>query len=270
MVEPCCVIVYELNELASAVARMLLLASHAVAMHEPSPPAVLRRKMAFSDAWYDGSAALEGVEARRADRDADLLIGLRGGTYIPVLTHPLIDVVGRWPWDVIVDARRAPGAECSRGRSDAELTIVLGPGAAAGSDCDLVIETAGPDPGSIIRSGRAREAFDIGGKDELSIVAPTSGIFQTRQVIGEVVAEGDLLGLVGEVSVLAPRSGRLRGLQRSPRSVRAGDAVAEIAERATAQVSGIDRIDQSIARAVEFAIELEQHGSSISLEKVKW
>jgi len=43
-----------------------------------------------------------------------------------------------------------------------------------------------------------------------------------------------------------------------------------MAERATARVSGIDRIDQLIARFVEFAIELEQQGSSISFEKIRW
>lgn len=270
MVEPCCVLVHGLDELASAVARMLLLAGHAVAMHEPSPPAVLRRKMAFSDAWYDGAAVLDGVEARRADCDPDLLVGLRSGTYIPVLNHPRIDVVGRWPWDVIVDARRAPEAKGKNRRSDAELTIVLGPGAAAGSDCDLVIETAGPDPGAVIRSGRAKAESHFGGRCKYPIVAPTNGMFQTRRVIGEAIATGDLLGLVDEMPILAAQSGRLRGLQRSPRSVRAGDAIAEIAERATAQVSGIDRTDQLIARSVEFAIELEQQGSSFSLAGVRW
>jgi predicted transposase YdaD len=95
-------------------------------------------------------------------------------------------------------------------------------------------------------------------------------MFQTRRVIGEAIATGDLLGLVDEMPILAAQSGRLRGLQRSPRSVRAGDAIAEIAERATAQVSGIDRTDQLIARSVEFAIELEQQGSSFSLAGVRW
>lgn len=182
MVEPCCVLVYGLDETASAVARMLLLAGHAVAMHELSPPAVLRRKMAFSDAWYDGAAALDSVEARRADRDADLLMGFRGGAYIPVLTHPLIDVVGRWPWDVIVDARQDPEAKDKRRRSDAGLTIVLGPGATAGSDCDLVIETAGADPGAIVRNGRAKAGPSVHKRYKHSIVSPRRESFKHAEL----------------------------------------------------------------------------------------
>jgi xanthine dehydrogenase accessory factor len=43
-----------------------------------------------------------------ADLSSDFLIGLGNRMFIPVLTHPLAEVVERWPWDVIVDAR-APG-----------------------------------------------------------------------------------------------------------------------------------------------------------------
>jgi xanthine dehydrogenase accessory factor len=155
-------------------------------------------------------------------------------------------------------------------KSNAELTIALGPGAVAGVDCDLVIEAAGPDPGAVIRSGRANAGSPVRDRHEYPVLAPVTGSFQTRRVIGEVVAAGDLLGLVDDVPMVAPRSGRLRGLQRSPRSVRSGEVIAEIAGRANAQVSGIDRIDQLVARSVEFAIELEQQGSPIGIESVKW
>ena len=84
-----CVLVFGIDETASAVARMLLLSGYSVAIHQPTPPTTLRRKMAFADAWYDGAAMLDGVQARRADLSSDFLIGLGNRMFIPVLTHPL-------------------------------------------------------------------------------------------------------------------------------------------------------------------------------------
>ena len=264
MADRSCVVIYGLNELASAVGRMLLLAGYAVAMHEASPPAVLRRKMAFSDAWYDGVAILDNVEARRADCDADLLTGLRGGMYIPVLTQPSFEAIGRWPWDVVIDARESP-AVAGRMGIDTELSIVLGAGAAAGIDCDLVIETGGADPGVVIRNGCATGRWKVQNGFEHPVVAPTDGLFHTEATIGDVVASGDVLGFVGAVPIAASQPGRLRGLHRSGHPVQEGEAVAEIAADPAATVSGINRTHRMIARSVAFTIEIEQRGSSVGV-----
>lgn len=264
MADRSCVIIYGLNELASAVGRMLLLAGYAVAMHEASPPAVLRRKMAFSDAWYDGVAILDNVEARRAICDTDLLTGLRGGMYIPVLTQPSFEAIGRWPWDVVIDARESP-AVAGRMGIDTELSIVLGAGAAAGIDCDLVIETGGADPGAVIRKGCATGRWKTDTSLEQPAVAPAEGLFHTEATIGDVVKAGDVLGFVGAIPVAVQEPGRLRGLHRSGHPVQAGEAVAEIAADQTATVSGIGRTHQMIARAVAFTIEMEQRGSPVAV-----
>jgi len=89
MSDQACILVFGIDETASAVARMLLLSGYAVAIHQPAPPTLLCRKMAFADAWYDGASMLDGVQARRADLSSDFLIGLSNRMYIPVLTHPL-------------------------------------------------------------------------------------------------------------------------------------------------------------------------------------
>lgn len=264
------VIVYGLGERASAVARMMLLSGHAVAVHEAKAPTVLRRKMAFSDAWYDGAATLDGVEARRADCDADFLLALRSGTVIPVLTHPLIDVVGRWPWDVVVDARDVFDPIERSGRGSAELTIALGAGPVAGSDCDLVIETGGPDPGAVIRSGCAGPGRSWRRRADAPVVAPVSGVFVACRMIGEVIAAGELIGAVGDMPVVAPVRGRVLGLQRSPRSVRSGDILAELTAQESRKVSGVDPADQLIARSVAFAVELELKWPSLRFENLKW
>ncbi|MFG1479463.1 hypothetical protein V5F53_12470 [Xanthobacter sp. V4C-4] len=257
MPDKSCVLVQGVNELASAIARTLLLSGHAVALHQGAPEPVLRRKMAFADAWWDGSATLGGVEARRVARDSELVSGLGGGMFIPLLGHPL-EAVGRWPWDVVVDAREQP----DRDRAPGELVIVLGPGAIAGADCDLVIEVGGLDPGAVVRAGAACGGPRVFSRHELAVRAPADGVFRSEKAIGERVREGEMIGLVGTALVLAPCDGRLRGLIRPPRALRAGEPVAEVAPNPSAQVSGIDRVDQVIARAVDFAIELEQSGAA--------
>ena len=270
MEDPLCIIVYGLNELASAVARKLRLAGHAVAVHEASPPNVLRRKKAFSDAWYDGAAALDGVEVRRADSNAEFIGGLRSGAFIPLWTHPLLDVVGRWPWDVVIDARADVEPAERRIFGSAELTIALGPGAVAGVDCDLVIETAGPDPGAVIRSGTARAPASGSASPNDCIRSPSSGVFRSRRVIGEIIAAGELLGAIEGRPVVVRRPGRVCGLQRSPRSVRIGDAIAELTPREQDQVSGVDRTNQLIARSVAFTIDIELKWPAMRFEALKW
>ena len=176
-----------------------------------APEPILRRKMAFADAWWDGSATLGGVEARRVARDSELVSGLGGGMFIPLLGHPL-EAVGRWPWDVVVDAREQP----DRDRAPGELVIVLGPGAIAGADCDLVIEVGGLDPGAVVRAGAACGGPRVFSRHELAVRAPADGVFRSEKAIGERVREGEMIGLVGTALVLAPCDGRLRGLIRPP------------------------------------------------------
>lgn len=210
MSDQACVLLFGIDETASAVARMLLLSGYAVALHQAAPPTILRRKMAFAD-----------------------------------------------------DAQ-TPGERRERIKSHAELTIALGPGAIAGVDCDLVIETFGPDLGATIRSGAARSPLcnerNKMLEDAHFAVALEAGIFATGRIIGETVAANEPLGIIGSTPVVSPVAGRIRGLQRNGRAVVAGAAVADIATKATTQVSGIDKTDQLIARGVVFAIEMELAG----------
>ena len=268
MDEPYCVIVYGINELASAIARQLRISGHAVAMHESRPPRVLRRKMAFSDAWYDGAAVLDGVEVRRADCNADFLCGMRHGAFIPLLSHPLQDVVGRWPWDVVVDVRDVTTPRSIAGA--AELTVVVGSGAVAGRDCDLVIETAGPDPGAVLHEGAAKGSLDPLSRADDVITSEMSGVFTSRRAIGEVVAAGALLGRIEATPVVTRRPGRILGLQRSLWSVKSGDRIVELAPAAAEQVSGSSRTHRQIARALAFAIEVEMKWPEMRFEKLKW
>jgi xanthine dehydrogenase accessory factor len=264
------VLVLGIDELASAVARKLHLAGHAVAINQPSPPETIRRRMGFADAWSDGTCTFEGVEARRADKTNDFLNGLRSGNFIPVLWHPFDDVTTRWPWDVIVDARPATDRSRETLRDRSMLTIGLGRGFVAGETCDIVIDIGGRDPGAVLREGAVKDrllAEDEAFTDGVLVPAPQHGLFHGSKLLGEPVEEGQVLGFLGTTAVIATANGRLRGLARDGGAVGKGAPIAEIATASQAECVGISKRDRLIARSVGFVIEIERSGvTPISLE----
>ncbi len=264
------VLVLGIDELASAVARKLHLAGHAVAISQPSPPETIRRRMGFADAWSDGTCTFEGVEARRADKTNDFLNGLRSGDFIPVLWHPFDDVTTRWPWDVIVDARPATDRGRELLRHLSSLTIGLGRGFVAGETCDIVIDIGGRDPGAVLREGTVKDrapAQDEAFADGALVHAPHHGLFHGSKLIGEPVEEGQVLGFLGTTAVVANARGRLRGLSRDGGALGKGAPVAEIATSREPECVGISKRDKLVARSVGFVIEIERSGvTPISLE----
>lgn len=272
MTEETSVLVFGMDERASAIARKLHLDGYAVALHQPSPPTIIRRRMAFADAWYEGSVTFEGVEARRSDKTKDFLAGLRSGQFIPILWHNFDEVTERWPWDVLVDALPASGRARPPLKNLADLSIGVGPGFVAGETCDIVIDTRAGDPGAILRSGSIAEPElprDDPYADGTLVYSPEGGLFQVSRFIGETVNPGDVLGFVGTTAVEAPASGRLRGLARDGAALAKGAAVAEVAASSSAEVVGICKRDRLIARSVAFVIEMERAGwAPVSLESL--
>ncbi len=200
MTEETSVLVFGMDERASAIARKLHLDGYAVALHQPSPPTIIRRRMAFADAWYEGSVTFEGVEARRSDKTKDFLAGLRSGQFIPILWHNFDEVTERWPWDVLVDALPASGRARPPLKNLADLSIGVGPGFVAGETCDIVIDTRAGDPGAVLRSGSIAEPElprDDPYADGTLVYSPEGGLFQVSRFIGETVNPGDVLGLCG-------------------------------------------------------------------------
>ena len=264
------ILVLGMDELASAVARKLHLAGYAVAIHQPTPPQTIRRRMAFADAWTDGSCAFEGVEAHRADKSKDFLAALRSGAFIPVLRHPFEDIATRWPWDVIIDARTEKGAAPEKLRIRADFTIGLGRLYSAGDNCDVAIDIGARDPGAVVRTGpilREETRDDAKFADGSSVFAPLHGVFHGGRRICEPVAKGDVLGRVGSAEIVAPASGRIRGLARDGAAVARGAEIAEVVSGPSAEFVGVTRRDKLIARSVAFVIEMERAGyAPISLE----
>jgi xanthine dehydrogenase accessory factor len=266
MSEQICILVLGMDPLASATARLLFLAGHAVAIYGRGAPKVLRRRMSFADAWSKGEATLDGVLARRARSDIEFVIGLRHKSFIPILTPPFAGATERWSWDGIVDGRDKSERAADPFRADARVRLGVGAGFNAGVDCDLAIATEGPDPGAVIRKGATPEKTLSPGDRGLEerIVSPVAGVFVTDREIGERTKEGGVLGYVeGRMvreAILAPFAGLILGLLPSGAAVAANDAVAELSLRLAAPFSGVSGAAQELARAVHFALEMELNG----------
>ena len=271
MSDQTCILVFGVGPLASATARLLLLAGYAVALHQGAAPKVLRRKMCFADAWSRGRAMLDGVEARLVRGDAEFLAGLRQKDFIPLLAQPFAGAAERWPWDVVIDARREDGGRFETIACDAALRIGLGAGAVAGEDCDLAIAIDGPDPGAIIRHGaihrRAEEIQDRSLRARGRIVAPVAGRFTTGFEIGARIAKGAVVGSLGDEPIASPLAGRLLGLRESGATVAFGEPVAEVSVNPDAPFSGVAKADQALARAILLAVQMELNGwAPVTLE----
>ncbi len=258
------VLVCGVGETASAAARRIFLEGYAVALFRTTAPRVLRRRMSFSDAWYDSFAQLEGVETRRADVSGEFLLGLQTRSFIPLLRQRWQDVMGFWPWDVIVAVDEDMEPRPTAMRDLAELTIGIGPSFKAGVDCDLVVETEGPDPGAILRPGESARAHlpqrSNEPEDGALAFAPRNGLFRASVSIGVMIEAGETLGFVEDTPALAPAGGRLRGLARREEAVTQGAPLADIAFPASARVAGVSERNQLISRGVAFAIEMESEG----------
>lgn len=258
------VLICGIGETASAVARKLFAEGYAVSLYRATAPLALRRRMSFADAWYDGYALLDGVEVRRADVNAEFQLGLQTREFIPLLRGRYADALERWPWDVIIAAQEDKEPAALASSDDAELTIGLGRGFHPGVECDLVVETDGPDPGAIWRvgrappSGRARPA--TGAPQNCEVMAPAAGLFRADASIGASVQPDTTLGYIGDIPVIAPVAGRIQGIVRKEQAVVEGVPIADISLSPAAQVAGISFVNQLVSRGVSFAIEMELEG----------
>ena len=113
---------------------------------------------------------------------------------LPVLLHPIALVDG-------ILAKKNLGTTIDM----APLTIGLGPGFTAGVDTDLVIETMrGETLGKIYRSGTAIPNTGVPGMiagygKERVIHAPCSGAIRYLKQVGDLVEEGEVLAVIGEM-----------------------------------------------------------------------
>jgi xanthine dehydrogenase accessory factor len=247
------------GDVGSAVAHRLYTQGWQVLISERAGSAHARRGMAFTDALFDGSAVLAGVEARRQSDIAGIRACWASARSIPIVTLPEGELIAQLRFDVIVEAtmRRHVPPDL---RSHAPLTIGLGPGHVPGRNCHIAVETQWGDAmGRVLhgepaaaRSGGPR-ALD-GVTRERFVAATRTGRWHARAVLGDRVAAGEILGDIEGEAIRAPIAGTLRGMARDGVQVQCGHRVIEVDPRALPEVRGLGERPLAIAAGVAQAL----------------
>jgi len=249
------------DRVGSAVAHALHRAGLAVVLVDAIDPPWCRRGMAYTNAWYLGSAELEGEAAC-------FCASLRS---IPSILSRRLIAATTWSWSgivaeldamAIIDARlsgRAPNASL---RGHVQHAVGVGDGFLAGIDVDLVIENASDHhesdaPAIEIPAGAARTALAVPDVGITSLRADRDGRFFTSCRIGDAVSAGDVVGHLRAEPIVAPCDGVLCGLSaRGARIVR-GQTIVEVDPRGDpALCHGLSGEPVRIARRVVDALAM--------------
>jgi xanthine dehydrogenase accessory factor len=223
------------GDLATGVALRLHHAGFAVVMTEIAMPTTVRRAVAFAEAVYSGSVAVEGVAGVRAAL-ADIDDALAQRRVPVVVAEDAGGVLGRVAPALLVDAimaKRNTGTSVA----DAPAVVALGPGFIAGRDAHAVVETnRGHDLGRVLLEGSAQADTgvpgDIGGYAWQRVVrSPASGVFRGVARIGDLVETDDVVGHVDDEPVRVALTGVVRGLLHDDVQVVPGFKVGDIDPR---------------------------------------
>ena len=213
------IVVLGCGDVGSAVAHALHRNGFGVVLIDQADPAWTRRGMAYVDAWYLGTAALDGVTACFCASVRSIPFVLDRREMIAATTWSWQGVTQALQPFALIDARvnkRQP-PPLLKANARELLTIGLGPGFVAGVHADIAIETAWDALGSIIEAGATRpfagEPRLLGGAGrERYVYAPVAGRFGSDLTIGDRVARGDIVGTIDGEPIAAPLDGVLRGL----------------------------------------------------------
>lgn len=236
------VIVRGAGDLATGVVYSLYKAHFKVIILETQHPSAIRRKVALSEAVYDGKTKVEDIEAVLVKNYEEALNIIANKDYkeIPILIDPNCEILNHIKPTFLIDAIIAK-KNIGTNKSMAKYTIALGPGFTAGKDCDIVIETMrGHNLGRIYLEGEAIPNTgipgNIGGKEaERVIHASSDGIIKNIKNIGDFVREKEVIAYINndnkKIEVIAPFEGLLRGIIRDGFKVRNGLKIADIDPR---------------------------------------
>jgi xanthine dehydrogenase accessory factor len=244
------------GDVGSAVAHTLFSAGHAVVIHDDPAPTAHRRRMAFVDAVFDGSATLEGVTAQRIGDVAKAVREADSRAVIAVHVGPFEALASAAAWDVLVDARMRKRQRSPDLRPLARLTIGLGPGFVVGGNCHAAVETGWEALGAIVREGATAPLHGepraiLGHARDRLVYAPAAGLFFSDRNIGDIVARGEPVAMIANQTLAAPIAGAIRGLSRSGVPVDIGTKVIEIDPRGPdAVIAGLGERPRRIAEGV--------------------
>ncbi len=203
------------GDLASGVAYRLFWSGYPVVMTELERPIFVRRTVCFGNAIYESPFTVEGVTARKMEVASALWLALQADE-IPIVLDADNDWRALEPW-VVVDARMAK-RNIDTTIDDAPFVVALGPGFAAGEDCDAVIETnRGHRLGRVIWQGPAEPNTGtpgavMGHTATRVLRAPKDGFVKPYTAIGDWVEDDTLIATIDDAEIRAPFAGRLRGI----------------------------------------------------------
>ena len=233
------IIVRGAGDISTGTIHRLFRAGFPVLTLETDHPSAIRRKVAFSEAVYDGTATVENITAVRIG-DAGQTGEILAQGKLPLLIDPTGASIRGMKPDVVIDAILAK-KNLGTTMDMAPLTIALGPGFEAGRDVHFVIETMrGHDLGRIISSGFAAANTGVPGiiggyGAERVIHSPAAGIFRQHREIADMVQAGETIGTVetpaGEIPVVTVIPGILRGIIRDGYPVPKGFKLADVDPR---------------------------------------
>jgi xanthine dehydrogenase accessory factor len=240
------------GDLATGVAWRLTSAGIHVVVTELAVPLTVRRTVALSTAVTDGQIDIEGMRGQLAATPAEAVqLADPNERVVGVLVSPgLPELPAAFPVDVVVDARLAK-RNIDTTIHDAPLVIGLGPGFTAGEDCHAVIETIrGPHLGRALWVGSAQpdtgtpELVEGRGAERV-IRAQRDGTVHWVREIGDRVEDHEVLGTVGDLPVLAPFAGVIRGLILEGSTAATGSKIGDIDPRLDARCHEIS--DKALA-----------------------
>lgn len=228
------------GDLASGVALRLHRSHMRVIITELAQPLVIRRRVSFAEAIYEGDTQVEEVAAHRVESLSDVQMSWKQGV-IPVMVDPdcsILEELKRLSIQVsvLVDARMTKGPPYLE-LDSAPLVIGLGPGFVPGENCHAVIETnRGHFLGRVIWNGSAQPDTGVpegfGGQYQMRVLrSPAEGFFKSHARICDHLESGDLIAEVNGHQILAPFKGVLRGILHSGLPVNKGFKVGDIDPR---------------------------------------
>jgi len=220
------------GDLSSGVAVCLHEAGYSVVITELAQPLVVRRKVSFAEAVYEGSCSVEGITGRKADSVSQALDLLVAGE-IAVLVDSDCECLESLEPIAIVDGRMLK-REVANEFGEKWRVIGLGPGFTAGVNCWVAIETnRGPELGRIFYKGSpepdtGQPALVLGYSLERVIYAHRNGCFKTVVDIGDLVEAGQMVAEIEGEPVRSQIKGVVRGLLRGGLPVQSGVKVGDI------------------------------------------
>lgn len=220
------------GDLASGVAVCLHQAGYNVVVTELLQPLVVRRKVSFAEAVYEGSCVVEGIAGRKADSVEQVLETFEAGE-IAVLVDPKCECLESVEPIAIVDGRMLKRDIANEFGEECPL-IGLGPGFSGGVNCWVAIETnRGPDLGRILPEGSpepdtGRPAKVMGYSLQRVIYAHREGTFKNLVEIGDQVEAGQQVAEIDGEPVRSQIKGVVHGLLRDGLKVKAGVKVGDV------------------------------------------